>query len=156
MHLSGGRAAGRIGLIETYELDRGTAQLVNLSSRLTVGAGAATGIAGFVVSGTTPQTLLIRGIGPALGRFGVERPLADPVLRIGNSSGTVVATNDNWGVTNAAAIAGATAAVGAFALTLGSNDAAVLVTLLPDSYTAAVSDANGSSGVALIEVYVVP
>jgi hypothetical protein len=46
--------------------------------------------------------------------------------------------------------------VGAFALTLGSNDAAVLVTLLPGSYTAAVSDANGSSGVALIEVYVVP
>ncbi|GEM_PF-1429167 len=156
VHLSGGRAAGRIGLIETYELDRGTAQLVNLSSRLTVGAGAATGIAGFVVSGTTPQTLLIRGIGPALGRFGVERPLADPVLRIGNSSGAVVATNDNWGATNAAAIAGATAAAGAFALTPGSNDAAVLVTLLPGSYTAAVSDANGSSGVALIEVYVVP
>jgi hypothetical protein len=47
--------------------------------------------------------------------------------------------------------------VGAFALTAGSRDAALLVTLKPGSYTAQVKAAqSASSGVALIEIYEVP
>ena len=47
--------------------------------------------------------------------------------------------------------------VGAFALTAGSRDAALLVTLKPGSYTAQVKAAQvTSSGVALIEIYEVP
>jgi hypothetical protein len=43
--------------------------------------------------------------------------------------------------------------VGAFALPAGSADAAILVTLQPGAYTVQVSSGDGSSGLALVEVY---
>jgi hypothetical protein len=46
--------------------------------------------------------------------------------------------------------------VGAFALTPGSADTAMLVTLPAGSYTAQVAGANSSTGVSLIEVYEAP
>jgi hypothetical protein len=57
-------------------------------------------------------------------------------------------------------IAGATAAtftqVGAFQLTAGSGDCAIVATLPPGSYTAQVTGANNATGVALVEIYEVP
>jgi len=157
VQLSGVGDASGVGLVEVYELDRGSARLVNLSSRLTVGSGASVGIAGFVVSGPVPKKLLIRGIGPTLAQFGVPNPLADPSLSVVGPANTVVAANDNWGTaSNAADIVIASASVGAFALPASSSDAAVLVTLPPGAYTASVTGANGTRGVALIEVYEVP
>ena len=47
----------------------------------------------------------------------------------------------------------AAAQVGAFALTAGSKDAALLVTLQPGAYTVVVSGVGGTAGVALVEVY---
>ena len=47
-------------------------------------------------------------------------------------------------------------ALGAFALTAGSKDAALLVTLDPGVYTAQLSSADGSSGTALVEIYQLP
>lgn len=41
----------------------------------------------------------------------------------------------------------------AFALTTGSRDAALLVTLPPGEYTAQVSGSDDGTGVALVEVY---
>ena len=48
-------------------------------------------------------------------------------------------------------------AVGAFALPNASSaDSAVLLTLMPGSYSAQVSSVSGGSGTALVEVYEVP
>jgi hypothetical protein len=47
-------------------------------------------------------------------------------------------------------------AVGAFPLGAASKDAALVVTLPPGSYTVHVSGVGGSTGVALVEVYLVP
>jgi hypothetical protein len=65
---------------------------------------------------------------------------------------TSVATNDNW----VAADAPTFASVGAFALTPGSRDAALGISLAPGSYTAQVSGVGGTTGVTLVEVYEVP
>ena len=46
--------------------------------------------------------------------------------------------------------------VGAFALTNGSRDAALVVTLMPGAYSAQVSGINSGTGEALVEVYEVP
>ena len=46
--------------------------------------------------------------------------------------------------------------VGAFALTPGSRDAALLISLPPGAYTAQLSGTNGGTGMGLIEVYEVP
>ena len=129
-------------------------RLVSIASRGTVTAGDGALIGGFVVVGNAPKTLLIRGIGPTLTRFGVVGALADPVLTI-YDGGEALATNAGWA--NSAAIATAATEAGAFALTTGSRDAALLVTLKPGSYTAQVKAAQvTSSGVALIEIYEVP
>jgi hypothetical protein len=65
-----------------------------------------------------------------------------------------VATNTGWRTaTNAPAIVAATQRAGGFPLAAASNDSVLLLTLAPGAYTAVVSGAGGSTGVALLEVY---
>jgi hypothetical protein len=129
-------------------------RLVNISSRGRVTPDDGVLIGGFVVTGNSPKTLLIRGIGPALTSFGLAGALADPALTI-YQDGKAIATNEGWA--NSAAITTAAIQTGAFTLPSGSKDAAVVITLNPGAYTAQIKSAkNASSGVALIEIYEVP
>jgi hypothetical protein len=50
----------------------------------------------------------------------------------------------------------AAAQTGAFALPANSRDAALLLVLEPGAYTAQISGAGASTGVALLELYDVP
>jgi len=143
-------------------------KLVNLSAIGQVGSAGVVLVGGFVVTGNAPKNLLIRGIGPGLAHFGVTGALADPLLNVYSSAGTLVAQNDNWGtpvtLASAAAQTPATAAqlstaalsVSAFALTTGSKDSALIVSLPPGSYTAQVSVATGSGGTGMVEIYELP
>jgi hypothetical protein len=125
-----------------------TDRLINLSSRVQVGAGR-TLITGFVVGGTTPKRVLLRAVGPTLAGFGVAGVLANPRLQLFDATGKVVAENDDWsGVETAAAMA----QVGAFALPVGAKDAALLTTLDPGAYTMQVAEVSGG-GVALAEIF---
>jgi hypothetical protein len=128
--------------------------LANISTRGVVGGGANVLIAGLVIGGSTPKSVLIRAVGPALADFGVSSTLGDPSLRIVNSSNQTVAENDNWetGNTSATIVAAATR-LGAFQFKSGGRDAALLATLPPGNYTAVVSGVAGTSGVALVEAY---
>lgn len=130
-----------------------TPRLINLSARTQVGTGGDILIAGFVIGGATPKTLLIRAVGPTLTAFGVPGALADPRLEL-YAGTTRIDLNDNWG--GAAPLAAAFGTVGAFALAPASLDAALLVTLAPGNYTAQISGVGGATGVALVEVYEVP
>jgi hypothetical protein len=127
----------------------------NISTRGRVTTGENILIAGFISRGggaTTPGSsrFVIRALGSSLSGFGVSDPLQDPVLRVFNSSGTVIATNDNFSAsTDAAAITAA-----GFAPANG-NESALLLTLPAGSYTAQVT-ANGNGGVAIVEVYELP
>ena len=58
--------------------------------------------------------------------------------------------------TNAFEIITTSATVGAFALPSGSKDAVLLISLAPGNYTALISGANDTTGIALVEVYEVP
>ena len=160
-----------VALAEIYDLDPGdpTNRLVNISARAMVGTGSNLLIGGFVIGGTTPETLLIRADGPALGAFGVTGLLPNPVLTIFDSSGAIVASITGWGSAavnttgtgfNAAggmSVSAATpevfSSVGAFPLTSGSADAAFVVSLPAGAYTAQVSDLNSATGIALLEIY---
>ena len=117
-------------------------------------SGEHTLIAGFVISGTEPKQVLIRAAGPGLGLFNVAGILADPMLTVADGTGATVVANNDWGTNiNSIDIAQSATKVGAFPFSAASKDAAVLVNLKPGAYTALVTGANGSTGVALVEVY---
>jgi hypothetical protein len=161
--------SGGLALAELYDATIDPAALtkiINLSSRGQVMAGNGVLVCGFIVSGTSPKPVLIRGVGPSLGNYGLTNLVADPVLNVYNSAGTLVATNNDWGTpvavnstqvpATAATLASTATQVGAFPLTSGSKDAAVIITLAPGAYTAQVSGNGGSTGLGLVEVYAMP
>ncbi|MBS0633010.1 MAG: peptidylprolyl isomerase [Verrucomicrobia bacterium] len=157
-------AAGSV-LAEIYDAtvpavyDATKPRLVNISARAYVNAANVL-IAGFVVTGDTAKTMLIRGIGPnpAFASAVGSDALADPVVTLNKStdSGSVtLLTADNWGGDTQITSVGDR--VGASALTnSASKDAAVLVTLDPGVYSAVAYGANSSAGIMLMEVYEVP
>jgi hypothetical protein len=131
-------------------------RLVNLSTRSSIAFLGDSLSLGFNISGTQRATLLIRGGGPALAKFGLTGALTAPRLELYRGT-TVLATNDGWdkpgsGAT-AAQIATAAAGVGAFALDPGALDTAILTQLDPGTYTATISGLSGATGDVLAEIY---
>ncbi len=154
--VSGADGGQGVVIVEAYDLSSPSPgqKLFNISTRAFVGSGDQTAVAGFVVGGSVPKRLLLRGVGPTLGGYGVEGTVADPQIKL-LSGQTEVASNDDWS-TNAAAVLEANAATGAFELTEGSKDAAMVISLEPGVYTLQLTGAGGSSGIGLIEVYEIP
>jgi outer membrane protein assembly factor BamB len=150
-------AAG-VALMEVFDADTSdlSANLINLSTRGFVGTGNNLLMPGLVIGGDGPLRLLIRAVGPGLERLGVSGVLARPTITL-FSGMTPVVSNVGWttgGYTGD--IRAAAKLVGAFALVEGSADSALLVTLNPGPYTFQVSGLEGTTGEALVEVYVVP
>lgn len=126
-------------------------KFVNISTRGFAGSGEQVLTAGFVIPAGQVQTVLIRGVGPTLGLFGVGGVLVDPVLEV-YRAGTAVpfATNDNWSGTQVTTLSNQ---AGAFALQTGSLDAALVLNLEPGGYTVQVKGKGTATGVAIVEVY---
>ena len=122
-----------------------------------VGGGSGILTEGFVVTGpvNSQEQVLIRAVGPTLAQFGFTgTALAQPVLSVFDSSGTLIASNTGWSTAeNSASIPNASTVAGSFTLPSGSADCAVLINLVPGNYTMQVTGVNQSSGVALAEVY---
>jgi N-acetylmuramoyl-L-alanine amidase len=149
-----GTAGGTV-LAEVYDAGSGSAaRLIGLAARNRVGTGSDVLIAGFYLSGTGTRRVLIRGIGPALALppFNLPGVLANPRIEVRDGAGKI-AENDDWNPTLAAVFA----QVGAFPLTPGSRDAAVVVTLTAGiSYTVQVAGADGGVGEGIVEIYELP
>jgi hypothetical protein len=105
-------------------------------------------IGGFIVTGTEPKTMVLRALGPSLTGFGLSGVLNDPVLRVYNSSSTLIATNDDW-------------QSDPNHLTIAANglaptnllESATVQTLAPGAYTVIVTGKNSAQGIALVELY---
>ncbi|HZZ59187.1 MAG TPA: hypothetical protein VFE31_15255, partial [Opitutaceae bacterium] len=153
IHVEGADGETGVALAELYDADQGTvtSRLINISASATVGTGANVLIAGFVISGTTSETVLLRGVGPTLASLGVSNVLQQPVLTLFDKNSNPLTSNTGWA--NSSLIAAASSAVYAFALEPNSADSALLVTLAPGLYSIGVSGANSTSGEALVEVY---
>lgn len=156
---SGADGGEGIVLVEVYDLSTPAPgqKLLNISTRASVGSGNDVVIAGLVVSGSVPKRVLVRGAGPGLTERGVVGALVDPVIRVFKGD-DMIASNDNWSAdaTSAAAVAAANTATGAFELTAGSADAAIVLNLAPGVYSVHLGGVGGASGIGLIEVYEVP
>jgi hypothetical protein len=156
----GAGATTGVAIIEVYDASATLvgAKAVNVSTRANVGTGENILIAGFVVNGTVSRRVLIRGVGPTLRNFGLSANsvLPDPQLKLLDSAGKTIATNDDWAAGDTAPfIAAAATGAGAFPLVNGSKDSSILVMLAPGAYTAQLSGVGttNNTGIGLIEVY---
>ena len=139
-----------IAIVEVFEVDGPDRQLINISTRGFVSTGDNVMIGGFIIGGTTNQTVLVRARGPSLTALGVPGALANPTLEI-YSGQTLVASNDNWQTNfNASAIQATGNAP------TDANESAVLASLPPGPYTAIVRGVGNNSGVGIVEVFAVP
>ncbi len=158
--LGGAPGESGIALVEAYDADINTAgaRLLNLSSRAQV--GSADGqflIAGLVIGGSAPVRVMVRGIGPGLSNFGVVDVLAKPTLSVFDGNSKIMTTNTGWSTSVLKGdVVGMASLVGAFPLAKDSADCAALLTLNPGSYTIQVSGVDGTTGEALVEVYLLP
>jgi len=131
-------------------------RFINLAARASVGTGDDVLIGGFAIGGTDlprTRTMLVRAVGPGLAASGIGNALKAPRLSVYSGS-QLIATNTGWDTTaQAADIRAAAQNVGAFPLATGSTDCALMLSLAPGNYTAQVASADGSTGVALVEVF---
>ena len=137
------------GLVELYDLStRSNSKLVNMSTRGSVAAGDGVLITGFIVGDVGSTTVIVRALGPSLALSGVTGVLSDPALTIYDSTGSVIATNDNWqGDANAIDVQRNRLAPP------NPSESALVLHLPAGAYTAIVRGADGGTGVALAEVY---
>lgn len=136
------------GIVEVYDLDPFTAtsgRLVNISTRAILFTQTDVLIGGFIVRGDAAERVLMRAIGPDVG--GGLGGLPDPTLELHDSSGNLVATNDDWRNQQEAEITATGLAPH------DDHDSAILARLAPGAYTAVLRGKNSNGGVALVEFY---
>ena len=147
--VAGGNGGGGILASAELYLEPATtpSQPMNISTRMEVLTDDQALIGGFIITGTAPKRIILRAVGPSLAAFGISNPLADPVLELHGSDGSLITSNDNWKDTQQAEIE----ATGI--LPQSDLEPAIISTLDPGNYTAVVSGKGGGTGVGLVEAY---
>ena len=139
---TGGAGAFDHGTI--FRLNNAPARnLLNISTRLRVLAGDKVLIGGFIITGSDPKKVIIRGIGPSLSGVGVT--LQDPMLELHQGTATI-AFNDDWKEHQAEVEATGVPPT-------NDLESAIVVTLSPGAYTAILEGKNNGTGVGVVEVY---
>ncbi len=147
--VNGVGATSGVAIVEVFEIDQPGTPLINIATRGPVYTGDNVMIAGLIIQGDAPKTVLITARGPSMAGppHNVPGTLSDPVLTL-YSGQTPIASNDNWvSASNASQIQ---TAIGAPSNTLES---AILITLQPGAYTAIVNGANNATGLGIVEVF---
>lgn len=134
---------------QTYATTPDKNVAVNISTRLKVGTGTSVLIGGFIIQGTTPKRIALRGIGPSLALAGVTGVLADPGIELHDQAGALIAQNDNW--SSSADLR--TDIVGVGLAPADPRESALIATLTPGQYTVVLKGAGDTTGVGLIEIY---
>lgn len=143
--LSGANQTTGTAVVEVYDLDDSTdSKLANISTRASVQTGDNILIGGLIVVGQSAADVIVCAIGPSLP---VPGPLMDPTLELRDANGVVLASNNDWRATQQTAI-NATGLAPA-----RDAESAIVISFSPGSYTAIVRGANGTTGVAVVEVY---
>jgi hypothetical protein len=136
-----------IAVVEAYDLDHTVdSKLGNIATRGLVQTGDNVLIAGTIVLGQTSQNVIILALGPSLG---IPGELADPTLELRDANGGLIASNDNWRTDQEAEII-------ATGIPPSSDLESAIVATLPANgalYTAIVRGVNGTTGVAVVEVF---
>jgi hypothetical protein len=146
-----------VGLVEVYDLSPNTDSILgNISTRSFVQTVDNVMIGGFIVQGTGSKNVIIRAIGPELTPFGVPNVLANPTLELHNAAGALIGSNDNWQTTIIGGVITQDQVqeiINSGLAPTNGSESAIIATLPAGNYTAIVRGVNGTTGVALVEVY---
>ncbi len=119
--------------------------LLNISTRLDVQTGDNVLISGFIITGSQPATVVLRGIGPSLALPG---GLSDPIIEVHDASGAILAVNDNWkDDPEKQKVMDAGLAPG------DEMESALWQVLDPGAYTVILRGQDGGTGMGLTEAY---
>lgn len=136
------------GIVEVLDVDQGTPYLRNISTRAEAIVNRDRVIAGFIIEGTEPRTVLIRGRGPSLPSAFNPR-LSDPTIELLGAGGSPIDSNDDWQNQDSAKvqqIQDSGRAPG------DASEAAIVAQLPPGPYTVRMQSTNGVAGIGIIEV----
>ena len=151
--IRGNNEASGTALVEVYDGDLAAdSQLANISTRGFVGTNDNAMIGGFIIGGNGRANgrVVVRAIGPSLSAFGITGALQDPLLELKNANGSTLISNDDWQQSQEMEI-------NQTGLAPTDIRESALVTSLPDgNYTAIVRGKSNATGVAVVEVYIVP
>jgi hypothetical protein len=145
--LKGADGSPGVALCELYDLDPNSSTVSNLSTRGQVGTGDDVLIGGFIISGEDPTKVIVRAIGPSLIQYGITDALLDPILELHGPDGSLIFENDNWRSDQEQQI------VDTGIPPTDDRESAIIATLTPGKYTAVIRGADGTTGVALVELY---
>ena len=156
--VEGKNGTSGIALVEVWRLESPGAdgQFLNISSRALVETEDEVMIGGFIIQDGAQQ-VAIHAIGPELEDRGVSNALADPVIRVIDTTDPNPANfrelmvNDDWNDSQGQLISEIWGPFLPFSA--GSKSSAAVLTLEPGSYTAIVEGKDGTSGIALVEAW---
>jgi len=120
--------------------------MVNVSTRVYVQRGDDVLIGGLIITGDTPKRVVLRAIGPSLAGAGLRDVLRDPTMALHDSTGAVIAANDDWRSDMPTVQATGLAPS-------HDKESAIVIDLAPGAYTAVLSGTHGQTGIALFELY---
>ena len=146
----GGNGGTGIGLFEAFDLDTTVqTKLSNISTRGLVETGDSVLIGGFIIKGPDADKVVVRAIGPSLANppINLTNVLQNPSLGLFNDQGSRIQFNDDWQTDQANDI------IATGLQPTNPGESAIVVTLAPGNYTAIVQGVNGTTGIALVEVY---
>ena len=148
--LSGRNGGSGVGLLEIYDTNNNVdSQLANISTRGSVLTGDNVIIGGFILSGIKQTQVALRGLGPSLAPFGLGPVLADPMLQLFDSNGTIIVANDNWQDDPAQATQLLDYGLGLPLI----RESGIFQMVSPGTFTVVLSGHEGGTGIGLIEVY---
>lgn len=132
----------------SFSVATGT-NLANLSTRLKVETGDNVLIGGFIITGTQPKKVIVRAIGPSLP---FAEKLENPTLELHDSTGALLASNDDWMNSTPA---DKQAIIDSGIPPANDLESAIVRTLPASSagYTAIVRGVNNTTGIGVVEAY---
>jgi hypothetical protein len=146
-----------VALVEAYDLSPETSSILgNINTRSFVQTDDNMMIGGFIAQGTQPKRVILRAIGPELSQYGVPNVIADPTSELHDSTGALIASNDDWQHTiiggiitedQVRDIQDSGHAPG------DRRESTIIANLSPGNYTEIMRSKNIIVGVALVKVY---
>jgi hypothetical protein len=147
-----GFVESNLGTVSLTVGNTNPAQLLNISTRLEVFGGDQVPIGGFILTGSDSKTVIVRAIGPSLPVTGA---IADPTVELYDTSGQLLATNDNWKINDQTGQSQQAAIEATGIPPVNALESALIATLPANNagYTAIMRSKTGAVGVGLVEIY---